>query len=100
MAVRIVSRRKVAEDKETEVMPLIRQLQQMAKNQPGYRSEETWRHLERKEQYLIVREWDSENDWYQWQSSPDRVETQQNVEALLGERTQYELYEIVYRTER
>jgi len=68
--------------------------------QSGYRSEETWRHLERKEEYLIVREWDSEADWYQWQSSPDRVEIQQNIEALLGERTQYEPYEIVYRTER
>jgi heme-degrading monooxygenase HmoA len=70
MAVRIVSRRKVAEDREIDVMPLIRQLQQMAKNQPGYRSEETWRHLERKQQYLVVREWESEKDWYQWESSP------------------------------
>ena len=100
MGVKIVSRRKVPDDKEAMAFPLIRQLQQIAKKQPGYRSEETWRNVVRKDEYLIVREWSSEDEWYEWQSSPERVQIQREIESLLGEKTHYELYDIVQRTEK
>ena len=100
MGVKIVSKRKVVEEREPVVMPLIKELRKMAKDQQGFVSEETWRHLERPEEYLVVREWDSEDDWDLWVSSEKRVKIQGEIESRLEERTEYNLYEIIGRTER
>ena len=81
-------------------MPLITQLRRLAKAQPGFSSEETWRHVERPEEYLVVRAWDSEDDWYNWHSSQKRIEIQEKIEALLGKKTEYSPYEIIHRAEK
>ena len=96
----IISKRKVTEKSEEAVMPLIIRLKKLAKGQPGFNSEETWRHLEDPEEYLVVRAWDSEDDWYNWHSSQQRIEIQEKIEALLGEKTEYSPYEIINRTEK
>ncbi len=57
----IVSRRKVVPERTRGVMPLIKELREKAKTQRGYVSEETWRHLARPEEHLVVREWESES---------------------------------------
>ena len=81
-------------------MPLIIQLRKLAKGQPGFNSEETWRHLDRPDEYLVVREWESEDEWYKWHASQQRIEIQKKIEALLGEKTEYTPYEIIYRIEK
>ena len=100
MGVIIISKRKVAKDKEEAVMPLITHLRKLAKGQPGFNFEETWRHLESPDEYLVVRGWDSEDDWYTWHSSQKRVEIQKKIEGLLGKKTEYSPYEIIHRIEK
>ena len=100
MGVKIISERKVTEEKEDAVMPLILQLRKLAKGQPGFNSEETWRHLEHPVNFLIVREWDSEEDWYNWHSSQQRIEIQEKIEEILGEKTTYSPYEMIHRIEK
>lgn len=100
MGVKIVSRRYVSEEKEAAVIPLIAELRKMASVQPGFEYEETWRHLERPEEYLVVRAWDSEEDWQRWHSNPERIAFQQKIEALLGKKTEYVPYAIIDRIEK
>jgi len=100
MGVIIISKRKVTKDKEEAVMPLIVQLRKLARGQPGFNSEETWRNIDHPDEYLVVRAWDSEDDWEHWHSSQQRVEIQEKIEALLGEKTEYSPYETIHRIEK
>ena len=85
MGVKIISKRKVTKENEEAIMPLIIQLRKLAKVQPGFEYEETWRHLDHPDEYLVVREWESEDDWQKWHSSEQRNEVQERIEALLPE---------------
>jgi heme-degrading monooxygenase HmoA len=100
MGVNIVSKRRIPKDKEETIMPLISQLRKLARTQPGFSAEETWRHLEQPEEYLVVRQWDSEAEWNDWHSSRERVELQEKIESMLGTKTEYIPYEIIRRTEK
>jgi heme-degrading monooxygenase HmoA len=100
MGVKIVSRRSVTREKEETVMPLIIQLRRLAMIQPGFEYEETWRHLDRPEEYLVVRAWDSEDDWHNWHSNQQRIEIQEKIEAVLGRKTEYSPYAITDRVEK
>jgi len=100
MGVKIISKRKVTEEKKEAVMPLIIQLRKLAKDEPGFRYEETWRHLDHPDEYLIVRQWESEDDWHNWHSSQQRVEIQEKIEALLGQKTEYSPYAVIHRIEK
>ncbi len=100
MGVKIVSKRILTPEKESSVMPLIIQLRKMAMVQPGFEYEETWRHLDRPEEYLVVRAWDTEEDWNNWHSNQQRIEIQGRVETLLGRKTEYSPYAIIDRIER
>ena len=100
MGVKIISKRKVTKEKEEAVMPLIIQLRKAAKAQPGFQFEEVWRHLDHPDEYLVVREWESEDEWYNWHSSQQRAEIQVKIEALLGRKTEYSPYEIIHRIEK
>ena len=88
MSVKIVSRRYLTGEEEA-VIPLIIQLRKLAMVQPGFEYEETWRHLDRPEEYLVVRAWDSEDDWHNWHSNQQRIEIQERIEAALGRKTEY-----------
>ena len=100
MGVKIVSRRYLTGEKEEAVMPLIIQLRKLAMVQPGFEYEETWRHLDRPEEYLVVRAWDSEDDWHNWHSNQQRIEIQERIEAALGRKTEYSPYAIIDRIEK
>jgi heme-degrading monooxygenase HmoA len=100
MGVKIISRRNVTVEKEEAVMPLIIQLRKLAMVRPGFEYEETWRHLDRPEEYLVVRAWDSEDDWLSWHSNQQRIEIQEKIEALLGRKTEYSPYTTIDRVEK
>ncbi len=100
MGVKIVSKRNLTGEKEETVMPLINQLRKLAMVQPGFEYEETWRHLDRPEEYLVVRAWDSEDDWHNWHSNQQRIEIQDKIEVALGRKTEYIPYAIIDRIEK
>lgn len=92
MAVRILIKRKVPLEKAREMIPLVRQMRSLANNHPGYISGETLRSLERPDTFLVISTWQSSDDWKKWMESKDRKAVQDKIDALLGGKTEYEVF--------
>ena len=94
MAVTVMIRR-VFSDKEKadRLAPLIVRLRSQAAMQPGYITGQTFRGLDHPSEYLVISTWNSLDDWNRWLQSEERRSIQNMVEILLGEVTQYRIYE-------
>jgi antibiotic biosynthesis monooxygenase (ABM) superfamily enzyme len=92
MAVKIIIRRKVTKDKEGDLMPLLIQLRALATAQPGYISGETLRNVNKPEDFLVISTWQSVDNWNAWLASKQRTEIQEKVDAMLGEKSEYDVY--------
>ena len=92
MAVKVLIRRTVPESKAKDMVPLFRQMRALAMNQPGYISGETLRNLDNAEEFLVISSWLSSDDWKKWVQSKERNEIQEKIDALLGGKTQYEIF--------
>ena len=91
--IRIHVRRIIPEDKKEEVMLLITKLRSMSTGKPGYISGETLKRSDKPGESLVVTKWQSIHYWNQWFQSEERSEIQRKIDQLLGEETQYEIYE-------
>ena len=91
--IRIHVRRIIPEDKKEEVMLLITKLRSMSTGKPGYISGETLKRFDKPGESLVVTKWQSVHYWNQWFQSAERSEIQSKIDQLLGEETQYEMYE-------
>ncbi len=92
MAVKIIIKRNVAKEKESELLPLLIQLRSLATTQPGYISGETLRNMDNPEEYLVISTWQSQDNWNAWVLSKQRANIQEKVDALLGKKSEYETY--------
>ena len=92
MAVRILIKRTVSPEKAKELIPLFREMRNLAMKQPGYISGETLRRLDRPDQFLIISTWHRSKDWENWVKTKDRREIQERIDDLLGGETVYEIY--------
>jgi len=92
MAVKILIKRKVPKNKGKEMIPLFRKLRALATNQSGYISGETLKSLDRPDVFLVISTWQSPEDWEKWLISKERQEIQDQVDALLGGKTEYEVF--------
>ncbi len=92
MAVKVLIKRKVTEDKAREMIPLFKQMRVQANNQPGYISGETMRSLDNPDEFLVISTWASSEDWKNWVNSAGRKEVQDKIDALLGGKTEYEIF--------
>ena len=92
MAVKIIINRRVAKDKEAELLPLVIQLRALATVQPGYISGETLRNMDDPEESLVISTWSSVEDWKAWLSSRQRAEVQEKIDSLLDVVTEYRAY--------
>ena len=93
MMIRIHVRRNIPEDKKEDVIRLIIKLRSMSTGKPGYISGETLKRLDKSGESLVVTKWQSVYYWNQWFQSEERSEIQSKIDQLLGEGTQYEIYE-------
>ncbi|MBW2240010.1 MAG: antibiotic biosynthesis monooxygenase [Deltaproteobacteria bacterium] len=71
MAVKIIIKRIVPQNKAEALKPLLQKLRNLAMQQPGYKSMDNWR---------------------EWVLSDERRGTQEKIDHLLGEKTDYEIY--------
>jgi heme-degrading monooxygenase HmoA len=92
MAVKVLIKRQVPQDKAREMIPLFKQMRVQANNQPGYISGETLRSLDNPEEFLVISTWESSNDWENWLKSKERNEVQQEIDKLLGGETQFDIF--------
>lgn len=91
--IRIHIRRNVPENKAEELKALINQLRAVTMGTPGYIAGETLKRIDRPGESIVVTKWQSEFFWDQWLQSKERADIQDKIDQLLGEETQYEIYE-------
>lgn len=92
MAIKIIIKRKVPKEKESDLLPLLIQLRALATTQPGYISGETLRNMDDPEKYLVISTWQSKDNWKSWLSNEQRAEIQEKIDILLREKTEYSAY--------
>ena len=93
MTVKILIKRKVPADKAAKLKDLIMQLREHVVKQPGYVSGESLKSVERPDEYMVISTWNSLDAWTVWLLSNERAEIQNQIDALLGVKTEYEVYE-------
>jgi heme-degrading monooxygenase HmoA len=93
MAVKILIKRNVAADKAAQLKELVMQLRSFSMKQPGYVSGESLKNVDRQNEYLVISTWDSLSAWKAWESSKERANIQDKIDSLLGQKTEYEVYE-------
>jgi len=92
MAVKIIIKRRVPESLATQLRPLLIKLRNLAMNQPGYITGETLKRIDRPGQNLVISTWNSMEEWRQWAVNSERESVQAQIDALLGQPTEYEIY--------
>jgi heme-degrading monooxygenase HmoA len=92
MAVKVIIKRIVPQNKAEALKPLLQKLRNLAMQQPGYISGETFKRIDRPGESLVVSTWQSMEDWRVWVMSDERKGAQEKIDHLLGEKTAYEIY--------
>lgn len=92
MTVKVFIKRTVPETKARKMIPIFRKMRSLAMNQEGYISGETLRNLNNPEEFVVISSWQSADDWQTWLNSRDRQSIQQEVDTLLGGKTEYEVF--------
>ena len=92
MAVKILIKRNVPQDKAREMIRLFRQMRSLATEQSGYISGETLKSLDRPDLFLVISTWQSSEDWEKWLLNEGRQKIQKEIDELLGGKTEYEMY--------
>jgi len=94
MAISVIIQRRFNEtEKAAKLSPLIVKLRSLATSQPGYITGKTFRCLDCDGEYLVISTWRSVDDWNRWRDSDQRLALQKEIDDLLGESTQYRIYE-------
>ena len=92
MSVKIIIKRKVPKNLEKELLPLIKKLRSLTTKQPGYISGETMNRVDKPGQSLVISTWQTSEDWEKGLNSQERKVIQDQIDTLLGEKTEYEIY--------
>ena len=95
MPVHVIIKRKMQIHEPEQLLPLLKEIRNRAKQQPGYISGETLRNLESPGEYMVIATWETADDWKRWLQSKERRDLQGKVDSLIGERTFYEVFEPV-----
>jgi heme-degrading monooxygenase HmoA len=92
MTVKIVIRRKVPQEIEKKLLPLIKELRILTTRQQGYISGETLQRIDKPGETVVISTWETAADWNRWANSQERAALQQKIDNMLGEQTSYEVY--------
>lgn len=95
MSIHVLIKRKWQVNDSDKLFPLLHKLRTLAQNQPGFLSKQTLRNIADQESILVVSRWETLDDWNEWLQSDKRREIQASIDSLIGEKTFYELYEVV-----
>ena len=91
--IKVHIKRKVPPEKMEALRALINELRSLTMGQPGYIAGETLQRVDQPGESLVVSKWQSAKYWQQWQQNVARSEIHAKIDELLGEKTQYEIYE-------
>jgi heme-degrading monooxygenase HmoA len=91
--IKVHIKRKVPDEKRDALLVLINQLRSITMGVPGYIAGETLKRVDKPGESLVITKWQSVYYWDAWLQGVERSEIQKQIDALLGEATQYEIYE-------
>jgi heme-degrading monooxygenase HmoA len=92
MTVKIFIKRKVQDECVTELALLLKKLRALTLEQPGYISGETLTRIDETDETMVISTWRSVEDWNSWVNSAKRTEIQGAIDKLLGQETDYAIY--------
>ena len=92
MNVKILIRRKVTNENAVELSTLLNKLRALTLEQPGYISGETLRRIDDMDETMVISTWQSVEDWNRWVNDPKRAKIQDEIDMLLGQETEYAMY--------
>ena len=93
MSVKIFIKRKGIDRNIVELTVLLKKLRALTLNQPGYIYGETLRRIDQPNECIVISTWRSLEDWERWFEDEQRVSIQSEIDLLLGEETEYAVYE-------
>jgi heme-degrading monooxygenase HmoA len=93
MAVKIFITRKGIDKNIIELTVLLKKMRSLTLNQPGYIYGETLRRIDQPDECVVISTWRSREDWENWLNSPQRQSIQSEIDLLLGDTTEYAVYE-------
>jgi heme-degrading monooxygenase HmoA len=93
MTVKIFIKRDVQKKDVIELTMLLKRLRSLTLNQPGYISGETLKRIDKPDECMVISTWRSVEDWNNWVNNEQRVKIQMEVDQLLGQDTEYAIYE-------
>jgi len=93
MTVKIFIKRTVQNTNVIELTMLLKRLRSLTLNQPGYISGETLKRIDKPNECMVISTWRSVDDWNAWVNNEKRGKIQTEVDQLLGQETEYAIYE-------
>lgn len=94
MAVKVLIKRKIKNDKLSEASRLLIKARYAAMGQQGYISSETLTDCVDPNNVVVVSMWQNIENWNQWKNTELRSEIEKGFEPLLDGPTQYEAYNL------
>jgi heme-degrading monooxygenase HmoA len=94
MTVKIFIKRNVSPDNILELTVLLKKLRALTLSQSGYIYGETLKRVDAENECLVISTWRSLDDWNTWLDDRRRISIQDEIDALLGEKTDYSAYEV------
>jgi heme oxygenase (mycobilin-producing) len=93
MTVKIFIKRKVSPENVLELTALLKKLRSLTLSQAGYIYGETLRRVDQPDENMVISTWRSLDDWNAWINNGERIAIQEEIDRLLGEKTEYSVYE-------
>lgn len=93
MTVKIFIKRDVQNKNINQLNILLKRLRGLTLSQPGYISGETLTRIDKPNECMVISTWRSVEDWNKWVNNEQRLKIQTEIDQLLGQETEYAVYE-------
>ncbi len=94
MTVKIFIKRKVSSANVVDLTVLLKKLRSLTLSQAGYIYGETLKRVDQQDECMVISTWRSLADWNTWVNNSERIAIQNEIDRLLGEKTDYSVYEV------
>ena len=94
MTVKIFIKRKVSPANVLGLTVLLKKLRSLTLSQAGYIYGETLKRVDKQDESMVISTWRSLDDWNAWVNNSERIAIQDEIDRLLGGKTEYSVYEV------
>jgi heme-degrading monooxygenase HmoA len=92
MYVKVISRRVFKIEQKEKLIPLLKQLRNVAEKQKGFISRTTYSSVNDPGEYLVFSEWKTADDWIEWMDKKKTRKIQAEIDSLIGEKTFFDIF--------